>query len=105
VTPSAQAPLTFTADPEVVRLVLQGHRLAYGHQTNPTFATETAKIEPLPHQHTAVYEWMLSQSRLRFLLAYDAGAVCAGARFSTSSCRPSSSSPRRAAKSVRCWRV
>ncbi len=74
VAPSVEAPLTFTADPEVVRLVLQGHRLAYGHQTNPTFATETAKIAPLPHQHTAVYERMLPQSRLRFLLADDAGA-------------------------------
>jgi SNF2 family DNA or RNA helicase len=58
----------------VVRLVFQGHRLAYGHQTNPTFAIETAKIQPLPHQHTAVYEQMLPQSRLRFLLADDAGA-------------------------------
>ena len=31
-------------------------------------------IEPLPHQRIAVYDHMLQQSRLRFLLADDAGA-------------------------------
>src|SRR5204862_6997341 len=32
------------------------------------------KIDPLPHQRLAVYEHMLKQPRLRFLLADDAGA-------------------------------
>ena len=41
---------------------------------NPFFATETSRIDPLPHQHLAVYEHMLNQPRLRFLLADDAGA-------------------------------
>lgn len=40
--------ITFSADPEVVRLMLQEHRLAYGHLANPTWATETARIEPPP---------------------------------------------------------
>jgi superfamily II DNA or RNA helicase len=53
---------------------MEGQRLAYGHLTNPTFGTESSKIEPLPHQRTAVYERMLGQPRLRFLLADDAGA-------------------------------
>jgi transcriptional regulator with XRE-family HTH domain len=66
--------MTFSTDPEVVRLVIQCQRLAYGHQVNPTFATEISHIQPLPHQRTAVYERMLRydgqfQSRLRFLLA------------------------------------
>ena len=38
------------------------------------FATETSRIDPLPHQRIAVYQRMLSQSPLRFLLADDAGA-------------------------------
>ena len=38
------------------------------------FATETSRIEPLPHQRIAVDEHMLTQPRLRFLLADDAGA-------------------------------
>jgi len=48
--------------------------LTYGHLFNPTFATETSLIEPLPHQRIAVYEHLLKQTRLRFLLADDAGA-------------------------------
>ncbi|MHB1007017.1 MAG: helicase-related protein [Chloroflexota bacterium] len=66
--------IDFAADPTVVRVVAEGERLAYGHLFNPTFATETSLIDPLPHQRLAVYERMLPQPRLRFLLADDAGA-------------------------------
>ena len=41
---------------------------------NSTFATEISQIDPLPHQRIAVYEHMLKQFPLRFLLADDAGA-------------------------------
>ena len=68
------APVDFGGDSEVVRLMLQGYRLSYGHEVNPTFATEISQIEPLPHQRMAVYDRMLPQPRLRFLLADDAGA-------------------------------
>ena len=64
----------FLADPEVVRTVVEGERLAYGHLFNPAFATEISLIDPLPHQRLAVYDHMLRQTRLRFLLADDAGA-------------------------------
>ena len=57
-----------------VRAMVEGERLAYGHLANPAFATEVSKIDPLPHQRIAVYEHMLKQPRLRFLLADDAGA-------------------------------
>lgn len=67
-------PIDFLADSEVVRVVVEGERLTYGHLFNPAFATEISMIEPLPHQRLAVYEHMLQQSRLRFLLADDAGA-------------------------------
>jgi len=66
--------LDFTAEPEVVRTLVEGERLSFGHLANPTFATEIASIDPLPHQRIAVYEHMLKQPRLRFLLADDAGA-------------------------------
>lgn len=64
----------FLGDPERVRLIAEVERLSYGHIASPTFATETSRIEPLPHQRIAVYEHMLTQPRLRFLLADDAGA-------------------------------
>ena len=66
--------LNFSADPNAVSTVAEAHRLAYGHLFNPAFATETSRIDPLPHQRIAVYENMLQQSPLRFLLADDAGA-------------------------------
>ncbi len=64
----------FSADPDAVSAVAETHRLAYGHLFNSAFATETSLIDPLPHQRIAVYQRMLEQSPLRFLLADDAGA-------------------------------
>ena len=72
---TAEPPLLdFTAKPEVVRVLVEGERLSFGHLANPTFATEISSIDPLPHQRIAVYDRMLQHARLRFLLADDAGA-------------------------------
>ncbi|MBI4295298.1 MAG: DUF3883 domain-containing protein [Chloroflexi bacterium] len=64
----------FHTESETVRLFVEGERLRYGHLFSPTFGVETAMIDPVPHQISAVYQHMLSQPRLRFLLADDAGA-------------------------------
>src|SRR5205823_5765868 len=66
--------IDLASDPELVRVVAEAERLSFGHLFNPAFATEVSSIEPLPHQRIAVYCQMLSQTRLRFLLADDAGA-------------------------------
>lgn len=66
--------LDFTAKPEIVKILAEGERLSFGHLVNPAFATEISIIDPLPHQRIAVYDSMLKQARLRFLLADDAGA-------------------------------
>ena len=66
--------LDFSADPNAVLAVAEAHRLSYGHLFNPAFGTETSLIDPLPHQRIAVYEQLLQQVPLRFLLADDAGA-------------------------------
>ncbi|HOI74479.1 MAG TPA: helicase-related protein [Syntrophales bacterium] len=70
----ATATLDFTGSPDAVGLLAEGERLSFGHLVNPSFATEISSIDPLPHQRIAVYERMLRQPRLRFLLADDAGA-------------------------------
>ena len=72
--PDTPPPLDFAGDPEAVAAVAEALRLAHGHQFNPAFASETARIDPLPHQRIAVYERMLPREPLRFLLADDAGA-------------------------------
>ncbi len=69
-----EALLDFTGNPEIVKILAEGERLSFGHIANPAFATEISSIDPLPHQRIAVYDHMLKQSRLRYLLADDAGA-------------------------------
>jgi SNF2 family DNA or RNA helicase len=66
--------LDFTAQPEIVKVLAEGERLSFGHLMNPAFAIEISSIDALPHQRIAVYDHMLHQARLRFLLADDAGA-------------------------------
>ena len=67
-------PLDFAGNPDALLAVAEAHRLAFGHQFNPAFASEISRIDPLPHQRIAVYEHLLRQEPLRFLLADDAGA-------------------------------
>ena len=73
---SSAAPpaLDFAGNPEAVLAVAEAQRLAFGHQFNPAFASEISRIDPLPHQRIAVYERILAQDPIRFLLADDAGA-------------------------------
>ena len=74
--PAARASvgLDFAGDPEAVLATADALRLSFGRQFNPAFAMETSRIDPLLHQRFAVYERMLKQDPLRFLLADDAGA-------------------------------
>ncbi len=71
---SPHQPMDFTSPPEVVRSLVEGERLSFGHMFNPVFATEISQIDALPHQRLAVYDHMLKLAPLRFLLADDAGA-------------------------------
>lgn len=66
--------LTFASEATAVAAVVEAERLGFGHLANPGFAAELSLIDPLPHQRIAVYDVMLKQPRLRFLLADDAGA-------------------------------
>ncbi len=75
VTPATESTvLDFAGNPEAISAVAEAYRLMYGHQFNPAFASEISRIHALPHQRIAVYEHMLPQDPLRFLLADDAGA-------------------------------
>jgi SNF2 family DNA or RNA helicase len=56
------------------RLATEAHRIHLAHLYDPLFAVSVSKIDPLPHQLEAVYEYMLPQPALRFMLADDPGA-------------------------------
>ena len=73
-TPEAPLTLDFAANPDALWALAEAHRLSFGHLFNRAYASETSRIEPLPHQRLAVYKCMLDQSPLRYLLADDAGA-------------------------------
>ena len=62
------------SDGGLFRLVSEAERIRLAHLFDPRLAVHTSMIDPLPHQITAVYEVMLRQQPLRFLLADDPGA-------------------------------
>lgn len=66
--------LNFEGDPEAVKLVVEANRLQNGHLFNKAYGLEISRVVPLAHQRIAVYEHLLPQNSLRFLLADDAGA-------------------------------
>ncbi len=70
----AGRPWSFDGDGALFRLVSEAHRIRLAHLFDPLLAVHTSRIDPLPHQITAVYEAMLPRQPLRFLLADDPGA-------------------------------
>src|SRR5438552_2644354 len=67
-------PLDFEGDPEAIKLVVDAFRLRNGHLFNKAYGLELSRVVPLPHQRIAVYEHLIPQSPLRFLVADDAGS-------------------------------
>jgi hypothetical protein len=64
----------FDGDPQRFRLGIEGLRLALAYEHDPYFSLSIARVDPLPHQLEAVYDYFLKTARLRFLLADDPGA-------------------------------
>jgi superfamily II DNA or RNA helicase len=63
-----------TANPRQFRLALETQRIRMSYEFDPLFAVGVSKIDPLPHQIEAVYDYLLKKPRIRFLLADDPGA-------------------------------
>jgi len=61
-------------DPLGFFLLMEATRIRLAYSFDPFFAVSMSGIQALPHQLQAVYERMLPQARLRFLLADDPGA-------------------------------
>lgn len=62
------------ADAEQLRLLVESARIRLAYAHDRQFAVSLSGIRTLPHQIEAVYQAMLPQPRLRFLLADDPGA-------------------------------
>jgi superfamily II DNA or RNA helicase/polyhydroxyalkanoate synthesis regulator phasin len=61
-------------DAERLRLLIESARIRLAYAHDQQFAVSLSGIRTLPHQIEAVYQAMLPQPRLRFLLADDPGA-------------------------------
>jgi superfamily II DNA or RNA helicase len=65
---------SFTGDGRLLRLGLQAYALGLAYEFDPYFGLSISRVDPLPHQLEAVYDYLLKLARVRFLLADDAGA-------------------------------
>ncbi len=63
-----------TVDANQFFLFIESARIKVAYNYDPHFAVSLSGVRPLPHQLEAVYERILPQVRLRFLLADDPGA-------------------------------
>lgn len=70
----ASRAFSFDGDGEAFRIGSEAQRIRLAHLFDPYLAVHSSRIEPLPHQITAVYGEMLPRQPLRFLLADDPGA-------------------------------
>src|SRR5208283_2131540 len=68
----AQEP--FDGDASKFRLGVEAMRLGLAYEYDPFFALSIARVDPLPHQLEAVYDYFIKLPRIRFLLADDPGA-------------------------------
>ncbi len=64
----------FDGDPKRFRLGIEALRLALAYEYDPYFSLSIARVDPLPHQLEAVYDYFVKLPRIRFLLADDPGA-------------------------------
>ncbi|NLG01027.1 MAG: DUF3883 domain-containing protein [Lentisphaerae bacterium] len=65
---------SYDGDGRLLRLGLQAYSLGIAYEFDPYFGLSISRVDPLPHQLEAVYDYLLKLARVRFLLADDAGA-------------------------------
>ncbi|MBX9790023.1 MAG: DUF3883 domain-containing protein [Pirellulales bacterium] len=64
----------YQGDPTLLRVGVQAYSLGIAYEFDPYFGLSISRVDPLPHQLEAVYDYLLKLARVRFLLADDAGA-------------------------------
>jgi superfamily II DNA or RNA helicase len=65
---------SFDGDGQLLRLGIQAYALGIAYESDPYFGLSISRVDPLPHQLEAIYDYLLKLARVRFLLADDAGA-------------------------------
>ena len=65
---------SYDGDGDLLKLALDAYTLGIAHEFDPYFGLSISRVDPLPHQLEAVYEYFMKLPSVRFLLADDAGA-------------------------------
>src|ERR1700683_1458191 len=65
---------TYAGDGHLLKIGIQAYALGIAYEFDPYFGLSISRVDPLPHQLEAVYDYLLKIARVRFLLADDAGA-------------------------------
>ena len=65
---------SYDGDGDLLKLALDTYTLGIAHEFDPYFGLSISRVDPLPHQLEAVYEYFMKLPSVRFLLADDAGA-------------------------------
>ncbi len=68
------AGFNYKGDGRLLRLGLQAYSLGIAWEFDPYFGLSISRVDPLPHQLEAIYDYLLKLARVRFLLADDGGA-------------------------------
>ncbi|HFI7863560.1 TPA: helicase-related protein [Escherichia coli] len=71
---TTERPWSFDAPGHEFKLGLEAYRISQAALFDPMMAVNMANVDPLPHQISAVYEYMLPKQPLRYVLADDPGA-------------------------------
>jgi len=64
----------FDGNAQRFRLGVEALRLSLAYEYDPYFSLSIARVDPLPHQLEAVYQYFMAMPSIRFLLADDPGA-------------------------------
>src|SRR6202795_4922639 len=64
----------FDGDPARDHHRVEAARLGLAYEYDPYFSLSISRVDPLPHQLEAVYDYFMRLPRIRFLLADDPGA-------------------------------
>jgi len=67
--------ILFDGNAQRFRLGVEALRLSLAYEYDPYFSLSIARVDPLPHQLEAVYQYFMAMPRIRFLLADDPGAA------------------------------
>lgn len=61
------ATCSYAGESELLRLGLQAYMIGIAYEFDPYFGLSISRVDPLPHQLEAVYDYRLKLARVRFL--------------------------------------